>query len=167
MEAVGVGQYLGMNVDQSATPFLINTDYSDAVFRTTRRILDVMNGRKHYRDLTVLEQGYFDSCQEYLVQGQPNTGFLWAAYTSRITAVNKLIHTKIKYVNMGYTQEYNRLTSEDLEELSLKAFIQIIIGETPVESFDTYVQEWYNSGGQELTDQANDIQREKQRGQNR
>lgn len=167
VEAVGVGQYLGMNVDQSATPFLINTDYSDAVFRTTRRILDVMNGRKHYRDLTVLEQGYFDSCQEYLVQGQPNTGFLWAAYTSRITAVNKLIHTKIKYVNMGYTQEYNRLTSEDLEELSLKAFIQIIIGETPVESFDTYVQEWYNSGGQELTDQANDIQREKQRGQNR
>ena len=60
-EAVGVGQYLGMNVDQSATPFLINTDYSDAVFRTTRRILSVMNNRKRYSDLTVLEQGYYDS----------------------------------------------------------------------------------------------------------
>lgn len=160
-EAVGVGQYLGMNVDQSATPFLINTDYSDAVFRTTRRILNVMNGRMKYRDLTVLEQGYFDSCQEYLQQGQPRTGFLWAAYTSRITAVSKLINVKIDYVNEGYTQEYNKLTDETLEELSIKTFIKIIIGEEPVDSFDTYVEEWYAEGGQELTDQAERINAEK------
>lgn len=159
--AVGVGQYLGMNVDQSATPFLINTDYSDAVFRTTRRILSAMNNRKKYSDLTVLEQGYYDSCQEYLRQGQPKTGFLWAAYTSRITAVSKLINANIKYVNEGYTQEYNKLSNEDLEELSLKTFIQIIIGEQPVDAFDEYVQQWYENGGRELTDQANSI-----RGQN-
>lgn len=160
-KAVGVGQYLGMNVDQSATPFLINTDYSDAVFRTTRRILSAMNNRKKYSDLTVLEQGYYDSCQEYLRQRQPKTGFLWAAYTSRITAVSKLINANIKYVNEGYTQEYNKLSNEDLEELSLKTFIQIIIGEQPVDAFDEYVQQWYENGGRELTDQANSI-----RGQN-
>lgn len=154
-EAVGVGQYLGMNVDQSATPFLINTDYSDAVFRTTRRILSVMNNRKRYSDLTVLEQGYYDSCQEYLKQGQPRTGFLWAAYTSRITAVSKLINTNIRYVNEGCTQEYNRLTDDKLEKLSLKTFIQIIIGEQPVDAFDDYVQQWYETGGRELTQQAN------------
>ncbi len=154
-EAVGVGQYLGMNVDQSATPFLINTDYSDAVFRTTRRILSVMNNRKRYSDLTVLEQGYYDSCQEYLKQGQPRTGFLWAAYTSRITAVSKLINADIRYVNEGCTQEYNRLTDDKLEELALKTFIQIIIGEQPVDAFDAYVQQWYEMGGRELTEQAN------------
>ena len=156
-EAVGVGQYLGMNVDQSATPFLINTDYSDAVFRTTKRILNVINNRKRYSDLTVLEQGYYDSCQEYLRQGQPKTGFLWAAYTSRITAVSKLINADIRYVNEGYTQEYNKLKVDNLEELSLKTFIQIIIGEQPVEAFDAYVQQWYESGGQKLTEQANRI----------
>lgn len=156
-EAVGVGQYLGMNVDQSATPFLINTDYSDAVFRTTKRILSVMNNRKKYSDLTVLEQGYYDSCQEYLRQEQPKTGFLWAAYTSRITAVSKLINADIKYVNEGYTQEYNKLRDDELDELSLKTFIQIIIGEQPVEAFGLYVQQWYESGGQELTEQANRI----------
>ena len=154
-EAVGVGQYLGMNVDQPATPFLINTDYSDAVFRTTRRILSVMNNRKRYSDLTVLEQGYYDSCQEYLKQGQPRTGFLWAAYTSRITAVSKLINADIRYVNEGCTQEYNRLTDDKLEELALKTFIQIIIGEQPVDAFDAYVQQWYEMGGRELTEQAN------------
>ena len=165
-EAVGVGQYLGMNVDQSATPFLINTDYADAVFRTTRRILNVMNNRSKYRDLTVLEQGYFDSCQEYLTKGQPNNGFLWAAYTSRITAVRKLLNTKIKYVNMGYTQEYNRLTDEELEELSLKTFIKIIIGEESLDTFDIYVQQWYDEGGRELTEQANRIRRESENAKN-
>ena len=156
-DAVGVGQYLGMNVDQSATPFLINTDYSDAVFRTTKRILSAMQNRRAYNDLTVLEQGYYNSCQKYLADGQKHTGFLWAAYTSRIVAVGKILNAKVKYVNEGYTQEYNTLKSDELTDLTVKTFIQIITGEASVDSFDQYVQDWYAQGGQELTDKANAI----------
>lgn len=160
-EATGVGQYLGMNVDQSATPFLINTDYSDAVFRTTRRILNAMQNRLQYKDLTVLEQGYYNSCQAYLSDGQTRTGYLWAAYTSRIVAVGKILKNKVKYVNEGYTQEYNTLNDDALEELTMKTFIQIITGEAPVDSFDQYVTDWYANGGQALTDQANAIKQER------
>ncbi len=156
-DAVGVGQYLGMNVDQSATPFLINTDYSDAVFRTTKRILSAMQNRREYNDLTVLEQGYYNSCQKYLTDGQKRTGFLWAAYTSRIVAVGKILNAKVKYVNEGYTQEYNTLKSDELTDLTVKTFIQIITGEASVDSFDQYVQDWYAQGGQKLTDRANEI----------
>ena len=56
-EAEGVGQYLGMNVDPTATPFVINMDYSDAIFRVTKSIQDVFDGKKDYAELTVLEQG--------------------------------------------------------------------------------------------------------------
>ena len=160
-EAVGVGQYLGMNVDQAATPFLINTDYSDAVFRTTKRILDAMQKRIAYNDLTVLEQGYYNSCQEYLSDGQKRTGFLWAAYTSRVVAVGKILNARVKYVNEGYTQEYNTLKSDDLTDLTVKTFIQIITGEASIDSFDQYVQDWYAQGGQELTDRANEIRQAK------
>ena len=160
-EAVGVGQYLGMNVDQAATPFLINTDYSDAVFRTTKRILDAMQKRIAYKDLTVLEQGYYNSCQEYLSDGQKRTGFLWAAYTSRVVAVGKILNARVKYVNEGYTQEYNTLKSDDLTDLTVKTFIQIITGEASVDAFDQYVQDWYAQGGQELTDRANEIRQAK------
>ena len=160
-EAVGVGQYLGMNVDQAATPFLINTDYSDAVFRTTKRILDAMQKRIAYKDLTVLEQGYYNSCQEYLSDGQKRTGFLWAAYTSRVVAVGKILNARVKYVNEGYTQEYNTLKSDDLTDLTVKTFIQIITGEASVDAFDQYVQDWYAQGGQELTDRANGIRQAK------
>ena len=80
---------------------------------------------------------------------------MWAAYTSRVTAVSKLINADIRYVNEGCTQEYNRLTDDKLEKLSLKTFIQIIIGEQPVDAFDDYVQQWYETGGRELTQQAN------------
>ena len=67
---------------------------------------------------------------------------------------------------MGYTQEYNRLTDEELEELSLKTFIKIIIGEESLDTFDTYVQQWYDEGGRELTEQANRIRRESEKAKN-
>lgn len=71
-EAEGVGEYLGRNVDPTATPFVINIDYSDAIFRTTNHIQEVLSGEKTFQDLTVLEQGYYKSCREYLDQTRPN-----------------------------------------------------------------------------------------------
>ena len=44
-EAEEVGQYLGMNVDPTATPFVINIDYSDAIFRVSANIQSVMDGK--------------------------------------------------------------------------------------------------------------------------
>ena len=33
-----------------------------------------------------------------------------------------------------------------------EAFLQIIVGEKPVDYFDTFVVEWYDNGGAELTE---------------
>ena len=33
------------------------------------------------------------------------------------------------------------------------AFIQMIMGEQSMDYFDTFVEEWYEQGGQELTEQ--------------
>ena len=72
-------------------------------------------------------------------------------------AVGKILNAKVKYVNEGYTQEYNTLKSDELTDLTVKTFIQIITGEARVDSFDQYVQDWYAQGGQKLTDKANEI----------
>lgn len=155
-EAEGVGQYLGMNVDPTATPFVINMDYSDAIFRVTKSIQDVFDGKKDYAELTVLEQGYYNSCREYLEEDEPE-GWQWAAYASRVTAVKQLTQANIVYVNEGYTQEYDQLTEDGLKALEKEAFLTIITGEKPLEYFDTFVETWYNSGGRELTEEANRI----------
>lgn len=156
-EAEGVGEYLGRNVDPTATPFVINIDYSDAIFRTTNHIQEVLSGEKIFQDLTVLEQGYYKSCREYLDQTRPNEGYQWAAYTSRITAVSQLLQVKISYVNEGYTQEYDRLTDDKLARLAEETFIKIITGESSLSEFDKFVEAWYALGGQKLTEEANQI----------
>ncbi|MDD7389896.1 MAG: extracellular solute-binding protein [Lachnospiraceae bacterium] len=163
-EAKGVGEYLRMNVDPTATPFVINLDYSDAIFRTTSNIQKVMDGEKNVGELTVLEQGYYKSCREYLDTKEPEA-WQWAAYESRIAAVSRLAEADISYVNEGYSQEFDTLKSSVLSELSEKAFILIITGEKPVEYFDTYVTEWYETGGEELTRQANEIAENRQHGE--
>lgn len=156
-DAEEVGTYLGMNVDPTATPLVINLDYSDAIFRVTNSIQNTLRGISDYEDMTVLEQGYFNSCKAYLDQNEPVEAWQWAAYTSRITAVSTLSTAHIDYVNEGYTQSYDQLYSDELKKLEEKAFITIITGENPIEYFDTFVEEWYNSGGTELTEEANKI----------
>lgn len=156
-ETEGVGQYLGMNVDPTATPFVINMDYSDAIFRTTQSILDVMDGTKEYSDMTVLEQGYYNSCLEHLNTEEKSEGWQWAAYTSRITAVSALMEADITYVNEGYTQQFDQLEDSDLKMLEEEVFIKIITGEYSIDRFDTFVDEWYAQGGNLLTEKANRI----------
>lgn len=159
-DAEGVGEYLGTNVDPTATPFVINMDYSDAIFRATANIRQVLNGTEDFSDLTVLEQGYYNSCKAYLdakEAGKEAEGWQWAAYVSRITAMSQLSGVNITYVNEGYTQEYDQLEDDELEQMAEKAFITIITGENPLEYFDTFVEEWYENGGAELTEEANHI----------
>lgn len=156
-EAEGVGEYLGTNVDPTATPFVINMDYSDAIFRATDSILSVMDGTKEYSDMTVLEQGYYNSCIGYLNEEETSEAWQWAAYTSRITAVSALMEADVTYVNEGYTQQYDQLETEKLKQMEEEAFIKIIIGEYPADYFDTFIEAWYAEGGRELTDQANKI----------
>lgn len=155
--AEGVGEYLGTNVDPTVTPFVINLDYSSAIFRTTDSIKRVLDGNGRFADMTVLEQGYYNSCQGFLKAGKEPQAWQWAAYTSRITAVGKLAQADITYVNEGYTQEYSQLVSEELRRLEEEAFITIITGEKPLSYFDTFVKEWYRLGGEALTEEANRI----------
>ena len=154
-DAEEVGEYLGRNVDPTATPFVINLDYSDAIFRATKNIQAVLDREKDFQSLTVLEQGYYNSCRGYLDQSRPHEGWQWAAYTSRITAVSRLLQANITYVNEGYTQEYDQLTDDELTKLEEEAFITIITGEKSLDTFDQFVEVWYAAGGEELTKKAN------------
>lgn len=42
---------------------------------------------------------------------------------------------------------------KSLQQLEKDSFIQIIMGVQPVDYFDEFVKEWYEQGGEELTEQ--------------
>ena len=41
---------------------------------------------------------------------------------------------------------------QSLQDLERETFLQIIAGEKPLDYFDTFVVEWYENGGAELTE---------------
>jgi len=43
----------------------------------------------------------------------------------------------------------------DLYDLEMRAFLQIVIGEQPLDYFDEFVAQWYAQGGQIITDEIN------------
>ena len=72
-----------------------------------------------------------------------------------------------KYLS-GWTDKYyenavpQKLPSAPLyltecDKIVNEGYIAIITGEKPVDFFDEMVQNWYNAGGQILTDEANEI----------
>lgn len=145
--------YFSENVDPTATPLVLNCDYSDAVTRTTNHILSVLNGSSPQTSLNMVERAYYKSCNTYLSQKvkQPTS---WAAFTSRITAVKLLLNNKVTYVNKQ-TSATNTAIPSELAELEKEAFLNIIIGNQPITYFDTFVQRWYDMGGEKLTQQEN------------
>ena len=49
----------------------------------------------------------------------------------------------------------------DLQDLTVTRFVEMIIGEVPVETgFDKFVQEWYAKGGTELEEAINKAYKE-------
>ena len=76
----------------------------------------------------------------------------WAAYKSRISAVGVLVDGNYKPLQRQYLEESDGEVPNILASLEKNAFIQLIMGEQPMDYFDTFVQEWYAQGGQELTE---------------
>ncbi|MDR1669840.1 MAG: extracellular solute-binding protein [Oscillospiraceae bacterium] len=45
----------------------------------------------------------------------------------------------------------------NLRTLERTAYLQIVMGEKPLDYFDTFVTEWFSQGGQEITDEVNEL----------
>ena len=56
---------------------------------------------------------------------------------------------KVLSISMG---DVDGEIPENLQDLERETFLQIIAGEKPLDYFDTFVVEWYENGGAELTE---------------
>ena len=66
---------------------------------------------------------------------------------------DKLNFQKVYYPFSTDTMDTNWASLKDKEE---KAFMQIIMGEQPVDYFDTFVAEWKAQGGDLITQEVNE-----------
>lgn len=146
-----MNSYFALNVDPTARPLVINVDYNEALYNVTRDIRRVMNGDQKESTLSALEKSYYDACMKF-VKSEDTTAEDWAAYKSRISAVGVEVDKNYRPVRPLYLNESDGEIPNMLASLEKNVFIQIILGEKPLDYFDTFVETWYQQGGQELTD---------------
>lgn len=102
--------------------------------------------------LSAIEKSYYDAAEKF-IQRRSETAEDWAAYESRLAAVGRLIEGNYRTIAKRYLDDSDGEIPKSLQQLEKDSFIQIIMGVQPVEYFDEFVKEWYEQGGEELTEQ--------------
>lgn len=151
-DAREVNEYFALNVDPTARPLVINVDYNEATYQVTENIEAALNGNYPEGNLTAIEQSYYQACSSYL-SGKDYTAEDWAAYKSRISAVGLLVDKHYTSAVRSYLDDAGGEIPQSLRQFETSTFIQIIMGEKPVSYFETFVEQWYQQGGHELTQQ--------------
>ena len=145
-------QYYTGNIDPTARPLAINLDYNQALTICYENLQAALNGEKSEDELEILERSFEKVCRAYLENPKTASAEEWSAYLSRIKACSLLSDEKIQRVNTIYptrtkTTEAYRYT---LKELESETFLKIIRGESELSSFDGFVKEWQEEGGNEI-----------------
>ena len=151
-DADEVNDYFALNVEPTARPLVINVDYNEATFQITKDIQSVMSDMRKEESLSAIEKSYYDAAEKF-IQGKSETAEDWAAYESRLAAVGRLIEGNYRSTAKRYLDDADGEIPKSLQQLEKDTFIQIIMGVKPITYFDIFVQEWYEQGGEELTEQ--------------
>lgn len=145
--------YYKENVDPTARPFAINVDYNNALQICYGELNHVFAGDKSADDLNVLEYSYYEACESYLKDAGNASAEDWAAYASRITACKILNDGRTNKVESLYFGETETMVTDwwSLENLESDTYLKIVTGESSLDEFDRFVENWYQNGGETIT----------------
>ena len=145
--------YYKENVDPTARPFAINVDYNNALQICYGELNHVFAGDKSADELNVLEYSYYEACESYLKDAENASAEDWAAYTSRITACKILNDGRTNKVESLYFGETKTMVTDwwSLENLESDTYLKIVTGESALDEFDRFVENWYQNGGETIT----------------
>ena len=154
-DADEVNDYFAMNVDPKARPLVINVDYNEATYKITENLRKALANEISEDDLSAIEKSYYKACRNYMLN-ESEAVEDWAAYKSRISAVGLLVDADYQPVIRKYLEDQEGRVPQTLQTLEKDRFIQMIMGKKSMDSFDDFVEEWYQQGGEELTRKLND-----------
>lgn len=145
--------YYKENVDPTARPFAINVDYNNALQICYGELNHVFAGDKSADDLNILEYSYYEACESYLKDAENASAEDWAAYASRITACKILNDGRTNKVESLYFGETETMVTDwwSLENLESDTYLKIVTGESSLDEFDRFVENWYQNGGETIT----------------
>lgn len=137
-------------------------DWWNAAELSYERISEALNGERDPEEMISYENSLYNSSKKYLEaveKGEQPNSTDWLNYTARIVAGELLKTTNMKEVNPVFfaSTESMPLLWPSLQKLEEAAMLEILTGQKPLEYFDTFVNEWTNNGGNQITEEVREF----------
>lgn len=131
-----------------------------------KEIKDVFDGKANVKDIHPEAMRYYNTMKEYVDSGFDKAKYPvgWNYYKfigpegawNTITGYykeNKLLKQSVWF---GAPTMSMRTKGATLDKLQAESYVKIITGNSPIDSFDTFVSNWKKLGGDDITKEVND-----------
>lgn len=140
-------------------PVPVQIGYKDSLVRQRTNVKEAVEARdtsiiKDVNDITIYNA--IVDCEE--AEDPKADIWLYQEWLVRTRGIDAAIsdNVNIKDVEFFGQTESMQLKWSNLEKLEADTYIQIIMGEQPVDYFDTFVENWKAQGGDEITTEVNE-----------
>lgn len=164
-DAPDVYKYEQLGVDGSVRPLPVEINSNVSLLNDYSAIMKCVNGEADLEEMPTLEaKNMVGHIQRY--NEDPNTTDVidWSRYHSRTKGIqliqNLTDNGSFAWVSPLYlgTTETMKSSGANLDKLEAETFIKMIIGEEPIDHFDSFVEQWNAQGGaaicEELAEKA-------------
>ncbi|ANE47004.1 hypothetical protein SY83_12785 [Paenibacillus swuensis] len=133
-------QYVGLGIN-----------YPDTVFKQLRSVEEVLKGSAEATALTPADADLYKQLKD--PKATPDNRISTAAY---LNGLKLDAESDMKVVVNAYTGQTETMATKwtTLLDTQKQAYLKIILGKEPVESFDTFVEQWKQLGGDQITQEV-------------
>lgn len=127
----------------------------------TGNVSAALEGTMAVEDLTTDEQSFYGSAVRFMeaeAAGQKAESADYSQYMSRMVAIYKIINERANFLTPAFFETTDSMKTKwaSLEKIEMQAILKIIVGEADISTFDQFVADWNNAGGEGITQEVNE-----------
>ncbi|MBW7453610.1 extracellular solute-binding protein [Paenibacillus sepulcri] len=142
--------YKGIVVDSSALPFSLGVDYEDIVYQGYLKLKELIDSKGESEASGEVQKWY--EAWKINEESPKKDLSAWSEATARyvgsaVVEASDINITRSEFFGTTKTMEKKWAILQKMEN---EAFLKIIVGEAPLDSFDQYVADWKSAGGDDI-----------------
>jgi len=157
-EAPEVNDYISQGVDGTARPINLEINSATSLLDNYSDIKRCVNGEITMEEVKTAEsRNVITSVQSYLEDPENAEVAEWAPYTSRMEGIELIDRLtkdeKFDWVTPAFwgVTESSNTHGANLAKLEEEMFVAIVTGAKGLDEFDTFVKQWKEQGGDQIT----------------
>ncbi|MFT8469388.1 ABC transporter substrate-binding protein [Oenococcus sp.] len=134
-------------------PINVLVNFDNATAQMYKNLQATVDGKKDPKTLTLDDTTSYNAIKTYLKDPKNAPVNAKSSYWSRMLGAKLMATTKVKNVDSLYFGQTKsmQLKWSNLQKLEDEAFLQIVTGQKPVSYFKTFVRQWHQQGGTQIT----------------